>query len=159
MVVNKPLIRPYSLGGWALGGGVPLDSHDEGCLQRRDFQSIQTHLSPRFSVANPSIELSITGCNLQGSASCFSASCLLCLVLETKGQTCQTPQKTNITMGKTTNLKMYLLLKMMIFQPVMLVFRGVYPICQSQSYLNDITFFPRVRSGVFSYSNHPKTMG
>ena len=28
MVVNNPLIRPYFLGGWALGG-VPLDSHEE----------------------------------------------------------------------------------------------------------------------------------
>ena len=28
-MVNSPLIRPYLLGGWALGGGT-LDSHDDG---------------------------------------------------------------------------------------------------------------------------------
>ena len=40
-MVNNPLIRPYFLGGGvALGGGVPLDSHDLGapghCARSRE---------------------------------------------------------------------------------------------------------------------------
>ena len=27
-MINDPLIRPCLLGGWALGGGVPLDSQE-----------------------------------------------------------------------------------------------------------------------------------
>ena len=54
-------------------------------------------------------------CSLKGGEQQCTSWLLICPV---------TPWKTNITIGKQPWMKMYLLIKMVIFQPSMLVFRG-----------------------------------